>query len=111
MSFSFRLQQQILNQNGANSIKLGDLKNWEKELKINLPLHSQGKEYEECISGIWEVVCRLKQPAAVALPFDQGADEKADLPSVLEGPSLPKFPHVKVQSESSLLYCMTYDFP
>lgn len=47
VSFSFRFQEQILNIHRADSINLGDLKNCEKELKINLPLHRQGRECEE----------------------------------------------------------------
>lgn len=59
--FSLRLQKKKLNVSGANPIKLGDLKNWDKKLKINLPLHSQGRECEECIRGkILEVVYKLK---------------------------------------------------
>lgn len=47
VSFSFKLQEKILNICRANSIKLGDLKNWEKDLKINLPVHAQRRECEE----------------------------------------------------------------
>lgn len=50
MSFSLSLKK-FLNVSEANTIKLGDLKNWDQELKTNLPLRSQGREHEKCTRG------------------------------------------------------------